>query len=109
MRLAAEWRADMSSTLPQPAPDDRLVHRVRAEFLEMPGLQLTCEQAQRLWVIDPQTCMSILERLVATRFLVRRTDGRYVRCGEGQPLRNDTLFSIKAGPHTVAESKVDAA
>jgi hypothetical protein len=74
----------------------------------MPGLQLTCEQAQRLWVVDPQTCTSILERLVATRFLVRRTDGRYMRSGEGQPLSNDTLFPVRAEQRLV-DSNVDAA
>ena len=95
------------TTLPQPAPDDYLVHRVRAEFLEMPGLQLTCEQAQRLWVIDRQTCTAVLERLVALRFLMRRTDGRYVRCGDGQPLA-DGLFVGKLGPRGVPP-KVDAA
>jgi len=73
------------TSLPQPTPDEHLVRRVRAEFLEMPGLQLTCEQAQRLWVIDQETCAHILDRLVAARFLVRRTDGRYVRSADGQP------------------------
>ena len=28
------------------------VRRVRAEFLEMPGLKLTVQQAQRLWGVD---------------------------------------------------------
>src|SRR5262245_54896924 len=75
----------MSPTLPQPTPEEPLVRRVRAEFLEMPGLQLTCEQAQRLWVIDQETCAYVLDRLVTARFLVRRTDGRYVRSADGQP------------------------
>jgi hypothetical protein len=47
--------------------------------------------------------------LVAARFLVRRTDGRYVRCGEGQPLSKDTLFVVKAEQRVLANSKVDAA
>ena len=32
-----------------------LVHRVRGEFLEMPGLRLTRAQAQRLWGLDEET------------------------------------------------------
>lgn len=98
----------MSPTaLPQSAPDDRLIHRVRAEFLEMPGLQLTCEQAQRLWVIDRQTCTSVLERLVATGFLVRRIDGRYVRRGDGQPFE-EGLLGTKTASRGVPP-KVDTA
>jgi hypothetical protein len=47
--------------------------------------------------------------LVATRFLKRRTDGRYARCGEGQPLSSDTLFVVKAEQRVSADSNVDAA
>jgi hypothetical protein len=32
--------------------DDALIQRVYGEFLEMPGLRLTCQQAQRLWGLD---------------------------------------------------------
>ncbi len=96
-----------STTLPPLALDDHLVHRVRAEFLEMPGLQLTCEQAQRLWVIDRQTCASVLDLLVTTKFLARRTDGRYVRCSDGQPLAEGLLVA-KATPLR-APVRVDAA
>lgn len=93
-------------TLPQPAADESLVHRVRAEFLEMPGLQLTCDQAQRLWVIDRNTCATVLDRLVALRFLVRRADGRYVRCGDGLPLP-EGFVAEKVAPRV--PPKVDAA
>ena len=53
--------------------DERLVHRIRAEFLEMPGLCLTFEQAQRLWSLEPRTCEAVLTSLIDRRFL-RRTD-----------------------------------
>ena len=52
---------------------ERLARRIRAEFLEMPGLCLTIEQAQRLWSLDPGTCETLLKSLINTRFL-RRTD-----------------------------------
>jgi len=96
------------ASLPHTALDEHLVHCVRAEFLEMPGLQLTCEQAQRLWVIDRETCASVLNRLVDARFLVRRTDGRYVRCGDGQPFM-EGLLPAKVERLGVPPHKVGAA
>jgi hypothetical protein len=39
-----------------------LVERVRAEFIEMPGLHLTLPQAARLWGLEPG---------VATAFVLR--------------------------------------
>jgi hypothetical protein len=60
--------------------NEPLVRRIRAEFLEMPGLRLTLRQAQRLWSLDAATCASLLEALVDSRFL-RRTEGDvYVLC-----------------------------
>lgn len=53
--------------------------RVRAEFLEMPGLRLTAPQAARLWALDHATSQSLLESLAATGFLSRTGDGRYLR------------------------------
>ena len=44
---------------------------VEAEYREMPGLQLTRAQAQRLG-LDATTCAVLFDVLVATRFL-RRT------------------------------------
>lgn len=54
--------------------NERLVHRVRAEFLGMPGLSLTIEQAQRLWDLDARACEAMFAALIESRFL-RRTDG----------------------------------
>ena len=56
-----------------------LIGRVRGEFLEMPGLQLTTDQARRLWGLDAQTCQRLLRVLVDVRFLARTPDGRYRR------------------------------
>jgi len=55
------------------AGNERLVQRIRAEFLEMPGLCLTIEQAQRLWCLEPRRCEALLNSLIDSRFL-RRTD-----------------------------------
>ena len=54
------------------------VRRVRAEFLEMPGLKLTVPQAQRLWGVDRRTCEAVIEELTQTQFLSRTRDGAVV-------------------------------
>lgn len=54
------------------------LRRVRAEFLEMPGLKLTLSQAQRLWGMDRSTCEALIEELTASRFLARTRDGAVV-------------------------------
>lgn len=56
-----------------------MLYRIRGEFLEMPGLHLTLEQAARLWHIDAATCTAALGHLVADRFLVRTRAGAYKR------------------------------
>jgi hypothetical protein len=48
------------------------VTRVQAEYLEMPGMQLTDRQMQRLWGLDRGTCAAIVEALV-TRGVLRET------------------------------------
>jgi hypothetical protein len=58
---------------------DQLLQRVRAEFMEMPGLRLTVAQAQRLWSIDQTLCLAILVALVDVGFLMVTRDGAYVR------------------------------
>jgi hypothetical protein len=46
-----------------------LVERIRGEFREMPGLQLTPAQASRFLGIEPAACRTVLEALVAAAFL----------------------------------------
>ena len=48
---------------------EAVVHRVREEFREMPGLRLTPAQATRLWGLEHETCRAVIERLVAVAFL----------------------------------------
>ncbi len=61
----------------------QILRRIRAEFLEMPGMRLTFAQAKRLWGLDEQTCAQVLEWLLAERFLNRRVDGTYTRLTDG--------------------------
>jgi hypothetical protein len=46
-----------------------VVRRVRQEFLEMPGLQLTPAQAGKLWGLDGESCRHVIDALVADAFL----------------------------------------
>jgi len=56
-----------------------VVRRVRGEFLEMPGLRLTSQQARRLWRLDETACEAVLGALVDARFLAKTRDGAFVR------------------------------
>ena len=58
-------------------PIDATVHRVRAEYLEMPGLCLTLNQAQRFWNLHPEQCEEVLKTLVGQHFLHRNDHGIY--------------------------------
>ena len=58
-------------------PLDALVARVRGEYSEMPGLQLTVSEASRLWQVDMPTCERLLEQLVREGFLYKTDNGAY--------------------------------
>jgi hypothetical protein len=64
--------------------DARVEDRVRSEFLEMPGLRLTLDQAQRLWQLRRGECERLLDALVHSGFLARTTAGAFVRAGSGR-------------------------
>jgi hypothetical protein len=53
--------------------------RVRGKYREMPGLCLTLPQVCRLWQIEPSQCRSILDSLVAEKFLSRTTEVHSLR------------------------------
>ncbi len=56
-----------------------IVQRIRAEYLEMPGLALRAEQVQRLCGVDSALCETVLAALVESGFLSKRADGAYGR------------------------------
>lgn len=62
---------------------DDVVHRVRAEYLEMPGLRLKAAQVQRLCGIERLVCDAVLAALVKGRFLCVKPDGHYARLTDG--------------------------
>jgi hypothetical protein len=63
--------------------DQRVLERLRAEYLEMPGMKLRIEQVQRLCGIEQTMCKLVLAALVKADFLSLKSDGTYVRLTEG--------------------------
>ena len=61
------------------SPSINLLNRVRSEFIEMPGLRLRIDQAQRLWNLDRAMCESVLRSLVEAKFLHRLENDLYAR------------------------------
>jgi hypothetical protein len=88
---------------------EQMIRRISCEYLEMPGLRLTSEQAQRLWGLDRQSCSDILSELVATNFLARTADGRYARASEGivrfPPVRMARAALVVNRPKTAKKRK----
>ncbi len=69
---------------PSDAPEfDEMLRRICGEYLEMPGLRLKQEQAQRLWGLDHARCVQLLRVLVESGFLCRYPDGGYGRSSDG--------------------------
>jgi hypothetical protein len=58
---------------------DEVLKRLRAEFLEMPGMSLTPRQVQRLFGIDETVCRTVLDALVEAQFLCVKPAGSYAR------------------------------
>jgi hypothetical protein len=54
---------------------------IQAEYLEMPGLQLSKPQIQRLWKLEPRTCDALLNALMAAKFLKKTQRELYVLAG----------------------------
>jgi hypothetical protein len=77
---------------------DPILLRIRAEYLEMPGLTLTSAQAQRLWGLDAQTCLQFLELLTSERFLDRRANGTYARLTDSSMTFSPARMASAAGP-----------
>jgi hypothetical protein len=58
-----------------------VVDRVRADFMEMPGLELTLPQAVRLWTIGMDDCRFVIDTLVDVGFLKWTTRRTVIRTG----------------------------
>ena len=74
---------------------DEVADRIRAEYVEMPGLSLTVWQAQRLWNVSEELCVRALLRLVQAKFLMLTSSGTYVRRA-GSPTREGVEAFFRA-------------
>ncbi len=75
-------------------PVNTMRTRIRAEFLEMPGLRLTADQAQRLCGVGRTICQMVLDELVNAKFLGVSTDGHYALLTEtsrSRPAKADLI------------------
>jgi hypothetical protein len=80
MARAALFPIEQRPTPSSAAPTfNALVERIRAEYIEQPGLRLTEAQASRLWRLDAPTTRDALSELTGDAFLQRSADGRYAR------------------------------
>jgi hypothetical protein len=68
-------------------PHKIMFERIRAEYLEMPGLQLTLDQARRLCGVERALCKKVLDGLVDAGFLRLRPDGTYARLTDVDVIR----------------------
>ena len=59
----------------------RCVRRIEAEYKEMPGLQLTRQQMQRLWCLDAATCALLIAALVGSGVLCETPKHTYALSG----------------------------
>jgi hypothetical protein len=62
-------------------PFQQALQRIRAEYVEMPGMRLTPEQVERLSGLDRSVCRQVLDTLVNAQFLFVGRDGSYTRAG----------------------------
>ena len=82
-----------------------LISRIRAEFLEMPGMRLTFQQVQRLCGVEPNLCQAVLDFLVDEKFLCVKPDGVYGRLTEGEiPRPRQAKGAFRIGTRTAAAS-----
>ena len=63
------------------------VERLRAEFLEMPGLRLTRDQIRRFCGLEAAVCSAAVNVLVEEQFLCAKPDGTFARRSDGEIAR----------------------
>ena len=76
------WTGSISRSASTPEREgisERLIRRIRTDYLEMPGLCITSSHAQRLWSVEPGTCEALLKLLVDSRFLRHTERDPYVQ------------------------------
>jgi hypothetical protein len=79
-------------------PCEQLLSRVRGEYAEMPGLDLTVPQAVRFWGLGTDACEAALSRLTASGFLRRTRTGSFaLATPEGRMSRSAARPAVRLG------------
>ena len=84
---------------------DPTLRRICAEYMEMPGLCLTLDQARRLWGLDEATCVASLRQLVDARFLIETDAHMFARFTEEAAAPPPRWQMAKAGLQHAARRK----
>jgi hypothetical protein len=74
-----EDHMQLAEAAPIPMDLSALGERIRSEYLEMPGLSLSLDQARRLWGLDERVCREVMTALVESGFLRRTLKGTFVK------------------------------
>ncbi len=77
----------MMNTLPYRAAFER----IRAEFLQMPGMCLTPGEVERLSGVDRVVCKCVLDDLVRAKFLSALPNGSYSRMSDASMSESNSL------------------
>ncbi|MQA29812.1 MAG: hypothetical protein GEU82_08235 [Luteitalea sp.] len=86
-------------------PNREAFERIRAEYLEMPGMRLTLQQVQRLSGFDTSICAPVLDSLVQARFLDVGSDGSYARATASRPLQPPDWAVVASIDHKVTKKR----
>lgn len=62
-----------------PLASEQVAELIRSEYSQLPGLNLTFWQAQRLWSLSEELCQRALATLIRSGYLTKTADGGYVR------------------------------
>jgi hypothetical protein len=83
------------------SPYEEAFNRIRAEFMEMPGMRLTPEQVERLSGVESSICRLVLDDLVRAGFLSVRASGAYARSTDLGRVKSRTAASKSSQHPTV--------
>jgi len=84
------------------SPYEQAFNRIRAEYVEMPGMQLTAEQVGRLSGVSVSVCRLVLDDLVRAGFLSRGASGAYARPTGLGPVSSRSPGADAKEPRTVS-------
>lgn len=85
-------------------PHNPMLKRVRAEYLEMPGLRLTLAQAQRLCGLERALCKMVFDALVDERFLCVKSGEVYARVSDVEVSRPPAAKADLRAEQSVAKA-----